>query len=116
MKRWSAMSCDQLISALSDEQVPRKDKTPVAISYNTAPNENRSVRASSSFPLTCSGDIYATVPSVEPRLSKWENPLLGTKLRNGVQKFSQCIQDTVWSPLTQKQNAPNTLPSRGALC
>src|SRR5262249_9097163 len=38
------------------------------ISYSTAPKENRSVRASSSFPRTCSGDMYATVPSVLPGL------------------------------------------------
>ena len=30
---------------------------PVAISYSTAPNENRSVRASRSSPRTCSGDM-----------------------------------------------------------
>jgi hypothetical protein len=41
---------------------------PVHISYSTAPNENRSVRASSSFPRTCSGDMYATVPSALPGL------------------------------------------------
>src|SRR5437588_2606197 len=38
------------------------------ISYSTAPKENRSVRASSSLPLICSGDIYATVPSAAPGL------------------------------------------------
>ena len=38
----------------------------MAISYNTAPKENRSVRASSSLPLACSGDMYATVPTVLP--------------------------------------------------
>ena len=39
------------------EVSPRKGKVPVAISYSTAPKENRSVRASSSFPFACSGDI-----------------------------------------------------------
>jgi Putative transposase len=29
----------------------------VAISYKTTPNENKSVRASSSLALTCSGDM-----------------------------------------------------------
>ncbi len=47
---------------------PRKGTLPVHISYSTAPKENRSVRASSSFPLTCSGDMYATVPIVVPGL------------------------------------------------
>ena len=36
---------------------PRNGGTPVAISYSTAPKENRSVRVSSSLPLTCSGDM-----------------------------------------------------------
>ena len=40
---------------------------PVAISYSTTPNENRSVRASTSCARTCSGDMYATVPSDTPR-------------------------------------------------
>ena len=38
---------------------PRKRTNPVAISYSTAPKENRSVRASSSLPRTCSGDMGA---------------------------------------------------------
>ena len=41
---------------------------PVAISYSTAPSENRSLRASRSSPRACSGDIYATVPSETPVL------------------------------------------------
>src|SRR5215469_10136269 len=36
---------------------PRNGKRPVAISYRTTPNENRSVRPSSSLPRTCSGDM-----------------------------------------------------------
>ena len=43
---------------------------PDAISYNTAPNEKRSVRWSSSSPRACSGDMYATVPSATPVLVK----------------------------------------------
>ena len=39
------------------EVSPRNGKTPVAISYNTTPNENKSVRTSSSLPRSCSGDI-----------------------------------------------------------
>ena len=49
---------------------PANGNAPVAISYNTTPNENKSVRVSSSFALTCSGDMYAMVPSVEPGLVK----------------------------------------------
>ena len=36
---------------------PRNGSIPVHISYSSAPKENRSVRGSSSFPRTCSGDI-----------------------------------------------------------
>jgi hypothetical protein len=36
---------------------PIKGSTPVAISYSTTPNEKKSVRVSSGFPLTCSGDM-----------------------------------------------------------
>ena len=40
----------------------------MAIAQSTAPKENRSVRASNSLPSACSGDMYATVPSVMPGL------------------------------------------------
>jgi hypothetical protein len=53
---------------MSAEVSPWNGNDPVAISYSTAPNENKSVRESSSFPFACSGDIYATVPSVLPGL------------------------------------------------
>jgi hypothetical protein len=39
------------------EVSPRNGNCPVAISYSTAPKENRSLRASKSLPLTCSGDM-----------------------------------------------------------
>ena len=39
---------------------------PVAISYSTAPKENRSVRLSNSLARACSGDMYATVPNAAP--------------------------------------------------
>jgi len=45
---------------------PRNGSRPVAISYNTTPNENRSVRASTALARTCSGDMYDTVPGVDP--------------------------------------------------
>src|SRR4029450_3119062 len=41
---------------------PENGCAPVAISYSTTPNEKRSVRASTSCPRTCSGDIYDSVP------------------------------------------------------
>ena len=50
---------------------------PVAISYSTTPKENRSVRASSSSPRACSGDMYATVPSVVPGLVKSSSDAVG---------------------------------------
>jgi hypothetical protein len=55
-------------SKITPEVSPRNGKVPVAISYRTEPNENRSVRASNSLPRTCSGDMYATVPSAVPGL------------------------------------------------
>ena len=48
------------------ELLPEKGWCPVAISYNTAPKLKMSVRVSSAFPSACSGDMYATVPSVAP--------------------------------------------------
>ena len=45
---------------------PGNGSTPVHISYSTTPKENRSVRASNSLPRTCSGDMYATVPTAVP--------------------------------------------------
>ncbi len=45
---------------------PGKLWRPVAISYSTTPNENRSVRGSTSSPRACSGDMYAIVPTVVP--------------------------------------------------
>ena len=44
-----------MASTMTEDVSPRNVGTPVPISYSTAPKENRSVRASSSFPKTCSG-------------------------------------------------------------
>jgi hypothetical protein len=44
-------------SEITADVSPRKGKVPVAISYSTAPNENKSVRASNSLARTCSGDM-----------------------------------------------------------
>ena len=57
----------KIASEITPGLSPRKGSVPVAISYSTAPNENKSVRASRSFARACSGDMYATVPSVAAR-------------------------------------------------
>jgi hypothetical protein len=44
-------------SKITPELSPRNGNVPVAISYKTAPNENKSVRESSSLARTCSGDM-----------------------------------------------------------
>src|SRR5580704_4953156 len=58
----------RIASKIAADVEPQKGRAPVAISYNTAPKENRSVRASSSSPMACSGDMYITVPMAEPGL------------------------------------------------
>src|SRR5208282_231720 len=58
----------RIASVITAEVSPRNGTTPVAISYSTTPNENRSVRPSSSLPRNCSGDMYATVPTAVPGL------------------------------------------------
>ena len=47
----------KIASKITAEVAPPNAGPPVAISYSTAPKLNRSVRASSSFPRACSGDI-----------------------------------------------------------
>src|ERR1700678_4619525 len=59
----------RIASAITPAVSPRYGRTPVDISYSTAPNENKSVRASTSSPRTCSGDIYVSVATGMP-LSK----------------------------------------------
>src|SRR5579863_5604759 len=56
---------------MTAELSPRKGGVPVDISYNTAPKENRSLRASSSLARDYPGDIYAIVPSKLPWLVSW---------------------------------------------
>ena len=45
---------------------PLNGTRPVNISYNTTPSAHTSLRASASSPRACSGDMYATVPIVDP--------------------------------------------------
>jgi hypothetical protein len=47
----------KIASKITPELSPWNGSVPVAISYKTVPNENRSLRASNSFALTCSGDM-----------------------------------------------------------
>jgi hypothetical protein len=47
----------RMASKITAEVSPRKGSEPVAISYSTTPKEKRSVRASSSLPRACSGDM-----------------------------------------------------------
>ena len=47
----------RIASKITADVSPRKGSEPVVISYSTAPNENKSVRASSSLPRACSGDM-----------------------------------------------------------
>jgi len=78
-------------SKINPELGPGKGIVPVAIWYSTTPNENRSVRASRSCARTCSGDMYAIVPSGLPGLvnpatvvmaGPLSSPLLGRTLAN----------------------------------
>jgi hypothetical protein len=57
-KRAAALGpASRMALKIGAEVSPRNGKVPVAISYSTAPKENKSVRASSSLPFACSGDI-----------------------------------------------------------
>ena len=46
--------------------LPANARLPLTISYSTAPNAKMSVRASASFPSTCSGAMYWYVPTILP--------------------------------------------------
>jgi hypothetical protein len=45
---------------------PSNVRTPVNISYNTAPNAQMSARRSTALPRACSGAMYAAVPMIIP--------------------------------------------------
>ena len=62
-----------MASKIAADVAPENGRTPVAISYSTTPKLNTSVRASSSLPSVCSGDMYATVPSAAPGLVSWRS-------------------------------------------
>ena len=44
------------------------------LTVRTMPKENRSVRAAKGLPSTCSGDMCAAVPRVDPGLVRWSLP------------------------------------------
>ncbi len=46
--------------------LPSNARRPVVISYSTQPSAHRSLRASASFPSSCSGDMYWKVPTIVP--------------------------------------------------
>lgn len=66
-----AGSRSRIALKIMPEVFPVKAWRPVAISYSTRPNENKSVRPSNFSPRTCSGDMYATVPSAVPGLVRF---------------------------------------------
>ena len=51
---------------MSGTSSPSNAARPVSISYSNAPNAKMSVRLSTSFPLACSGLMYAAVPKITP--------------------------------------------------
>jgi hypothetical protein len=56
-----------MIEEISDACVPPANALrPVAISYSRHPNAKMSVRASASFPSSCSGAMYWNVPRIVP--------------------------------------------------
>ena len=46
--------------------LPVKGRVPAINSYSTTPKAKMSLRASASWPSTCSGDMYGSVPRMEP--------------------------------------------------
>lgn len=50
----------------SGSDAPAKGRCPASTSYSTTPKEKISLRASSGRPDACSGDMYATVPTMIP--------------------------------------------------
>ena len=51
---------------VSTLDLPLNARLPEIISQRIAPKLNRSERASSGYPRTCSGDMYPTVPNTVP--------------------------------------------------
>src|SRR6476660_4887571 len=59
-------SLSRIEAATLNWLLPSKARFPVTISYSTAPSEKMSLRPSTSFPCTCSGDMYWNVPTIIP--------------------------------------------------
>ena len=62
----SAGAWCRIAAAMAEPVLPVKAGRPVASSNSTSPSEKRSLRASSASPRSCSGDMYATVPTAVP--------------------------------------------------
>ncbi len=82
---------------------PVKARLPLNISYNTAPNEKISERASASLASACSGDMYGAVPSMVPAWvmlraavsSAACSPLPASRLNSASPKSSSLMPDAV---------------------
>ena len=90
-----------MASKISAVLSPRKGTWPVAISYSTTPNENKSVRASRSLARACSGDIYATVPTADPGLVR-----SGSSVRVAVASTSGLARNHLRQPEVQNLRVP----------
>jgi hypothetical protein len=59
-------SLSRIAETMLNLLLPSNAFRPLSISYKIAPSEKISLRASSSFPSTCFGDIYWNVPMIVP--------------------------------------------------
>ncbi len=59
-------SCSRMAAITPAWLLPSNARRPLSISSSTAPNANKSDRASASFPSSCSGAMYCRVPRIVP--------------------------------------------------
>ena len=59
-------SCCAIACMIAKSLRPSKGFVPVTSWYSTTPAAKRSVRASTLAPITCSGDMYFSVPTIDP--------------------------------------------------
>ena len=59
-------SCCAIACMIAKSLSPSNGLVPVTSWYSTTPAAKRSVRASTLAPITCSGDMYFSVPTIEP--------------------------------------------------
>ena len=67
-------------ASTSETSSPWNACRPLSISYRTQPKLKMSDRASTASPLTCSGDIYPTVPSTMPG---WDSAMVAVSCVTG---------------------------------